>query len=504
MAILAGRLVVNVRTASAPAPPKQLGKYEVGAKIGGGGMATVYIGRADREDGTEERVALKVIRDELANDERFKSMFIDEAKILAQLSHPNIIRTLEYGVTGHHRFIAMELLSGRTYFDVWDVLATTGDRMPVWLAAWVCARTAEGLHSAHELVDEEGQSLHVIHRDVNPGNIFLTHGGDVKLIDFGLAKARVRLSKSEDGIVKGKIPYLAPEQAHGRPIDRRIDVYALGATLWESVTMKRLFKRETDVDTLRAIRDAKIPDVRTLVPDFPEELWYIIEKSLRTDRDARYETAEEFRKELDELIGGRALEMKEELASLLTRLFPGQEALQAKWEAAATSQRVPQFTMPPPAPVPVASTSMLEVAEDQSDPQQLIAEAGPASAKTEAQPTSAKTDVKPTPDAEAKPSPDVEPKQDATTAPAKSKVKNKAKSKSKSKSRSKTKSGRPPPTDTDTSRTTPTVPPARGTYRAQPEKRGARLAKPAPKRMWMSVVIVVGVALALALMLAAR
>ena len=127
-----------MRTASALAPPKQLGKYEVGAKIGGGGMATVYIGRADRDDGTEEHVALKVILDELANDERFKSMFIDEAKILAQLSHPNVIHTLEYGVTGHHRFIAMELLSGRTYSDVWELLVVKGERMPFWLAAWVC------------------------------------------------------------------------------------------------------------------------------------------------------------------------------------------------------------------------------------------------------------------------------------------------------------------------------------------------------------------------------
>ena len=108
----------------------------------------------------------------------------------------------------------------------------------------------------------------------------------MKLIDFGLAKARVRLSKSEDGIVKGKIPYLAPEQAHGRPIDRRIDVYALGATLWESVTMKRLFKRDTDVDTLRAIRDAKVPDVAHARRRFPQDLWYIIEKSLR-DRPRR-------------------------------------------------------------------------------------------------------------------------------------------------------------------------------------------------------------------------
>ena len=137
--------------------------------------------------------------------------------------------------------------------------------------------------------------------------------------------------------MKGKIPYLAPEQAHGRPIDRRIDVYALGATLWESVTMKRLFKRDTDVDTLRAIREAKVPDVRTLIEGFPADLWYIIEKSLREDRDARYETADDFRKELDEFVGARAPQMKDELAAMLTRLFPGQEARQARWEQAAAS-----------------------------------------------------------------------------------------------------------------------------------------------------------------------
>jgi serine/threonine-protein kinase len=453
----------------------------VGAKIGGGGMATVYIGRAEREDGTEERVALKVIRDELANDEQFRSMFIDEAKILAQLSHPNVIQTLEYGVTGHHRFIAMELLSGRTYFDIWEVLSSAGDRMPVWLAAWVCARIAEGLHSAHELADDTGQSLHVIHRDVNPGNIFLTHSGEVKLIDFGLAKARVRLSKSEDGIVKGKIPYLAPEQAHGRPIDRRIDVYALGATLWESVTMKRLFKRDTDVDTLRAIRDAKIPDVRTLVPDFPPDLWYIIEKALRVDRDARYETADELRKELDEFIGARAPQMKDELAALLTRLFPGQEELQAKWEQAATSVRVPQFTMPPPAPVPVASTSMLEV-DDGDDDDDSATKGEPRHEKAKETKAEEKAEEKP--------------------APAKSKGKIKVKGKTKSKTKSKkSKSGRPTPPDAERTRMTSTIPPARRGSSTRPP---APAPKPAPKRMWISGLIVVGVLMALALALAAR
>lgn len=486
-----------MRSLPALAPPKQLGKYEVGAKIGGGGMATVYIGRAGREDGTEERVALKVIRDELAHDEQFRSMFIDEAKILAQLSHPNVIRTLEFGLTGHHRFIAMELLSGRTYSDVWDLLAIKGERVPLWLAAWICARVAEGLHSAHELVDETGQPLGVIHRDVNPSNIFLTHSGEVKLIDFGLAKARVRLSKSADGVVKGKIPYLAPEQAHGKPIDRRIDVYALGATLWESVTMKRLFKRDTDVDTLRAIREAKVPDVRQLVEGFPEELWYIIEKSLREDRDARYDDADEFRKELDEFVGGRSPQMQEELAALLMRLFPGEEARQAKWERAATSVRMPMHTMPPPAPVPVASTSMLEVAEDSERQQPAAAKHVVPASEPKAKPPPVPRPV-PAPEParapEAKvppPEAKVPPPEPSQPAPKKNKSsKSKPKAKSKTKRKNKNTRSSRPPAPRESARTMPTE--------------DTEAADSGAKRTWISVAVVIAVIVALALALSSR
>ena len=340
-------------------PPKHLGRFEVGAKIGGGGMATVYLGRDIREDGSEALVALKVIRDEFANDERFAAMFVDEAKILARLSHPNVIQTLEYGVTGQHRFIAMELLSGRTIADVWEILVEAKEAFDLGMAAWVCARVAEGLHSAHELGDETGSPLGIIHRDVNPTNIFLTHSGEVKLIDFGLARARVRASKSADGIVKGKIPYLAPEQAHGRPIDRRIDIYALGTTLWEMATMKRLFKRDNDVDTLKAIRDAAVPNPRDQNPDFPESLWKIIDRALRRDRDERYATAEEMRTDLDAFARASGPHAQK-LAALVERLFPGGEARQAKWLRDAAAVGLPAATMAPPAPVPIASSSLLE------------------------------------------------------------------------------------------------------------------------------------------------
>lgn len=343
------------------AAPKHLGRFEVGAKIGGGGMATVFVGRAVRTEG-DELVALKVIRDELAHDEQFTAMFVDEAKILARLSHKNVIHTLEYGVSGHHRYIAMELLSGRTFADVWDTLAFEGQRLDRRLGAYICARVAEGLHSAHELVDEDGQPLNVIHRDVNPTNVFLTHAGEVKLIDFGLAKARVRSSKSADGIVKGKIPYLAPEQASGKAIDRRTDVYALGTTLWEATTMKRLFKRDTDVDTLRAIRDAHVPDPRATMDDFPTALWKIIDKALRRDANERYASAAEMQAALDAFVGDPK-GLDKELARLVSRLFPGGEAKQAQWLRDAAAVRAPA-TMPPPAPVALASSSGLDVAKD--------------------------------------------------------------------------------------------------------------------------------------------
>jgi serine/threonine-protein kinase len=495
----------------AVAPPKQLGKYEVGAKIGGGGMATVYVGRALRDDGSEERVALKVIRDELAHDENFRSMFIDEAKILARLSHPNVIQTLEYGLTGHHRFIAMELLSGRTYYDVWEHLVANGERMPVRLSAWICARVAEGLHSAHELVDETGHPLGVIHRDVNPGNVFLTHAGEVKLIDFGLAKARKRLSRSEDGIVKGKIPYLAPEQAHGLPIDRRIDVYALGATLWESVTMKRLFKRDTDVDTLRAIRDAHVPDVRTMVDGVSDELWGIIERSLRRARDERYATSDDLRAALDAYVGEG---MKEELAALLTRLFPGQEARQARWERAATSVRVAAHTMPPPAPVPTASSSMLEDDGEANEPSAVPAEeeeAPPSSAPASSAPerSDGGSTVSAPSERESTAPTAPTPSSPALAGPTTKKHGKHAKNqKKKKKHASKSQRAAPPAAPPSGRASAPPASPASSRRRQRRDHDAppaAAVAPPeAPRRTWVTVAVVIAVALAVALLFSAR
>lgn len=325
-------------------------------------MAHIYVGRGSGE-GSEELVALKVMRDEYGHDPRFLRMFSDESKILARLSHPNVIRTVDSGITQEHRFIVMELLAGRPLADVWDLLAARGERISLRLGAWLCARIAAGLHAAHELRDDRDAPLAVVHRDVNPSNIFLTYAGDVKLIDFGLAKASVRRSRSEFGVVKGKIPYLAPEQISTRPIDRRIDLYALGTTLWEVSTMVRLFKRDNDLETLRAIREAKVPDARQLVKDYPEPLWAAVDRALQADPENRYQTAEAMRADLDAFANDTQGEMKAELAALVSRLFPGEAAKDSSWRRAAASLKV--IAAAPPLPGSTAPAN--EISLDDSD-----------------------------------------------------------------------------------------------------------------------------------------
>ena len=341
-------------------PPTTLGRYEVGTKVGGGGMAVVYVGRGIGDDGSEELVALKVMRDEYGQDPRFLRMFSDEARILARLSHPNIIRTIESGITRDHRYIVMELLAGRTLADVWEARKAAGEQLPWRLGAWICARVADGLHAAHEMHDARGEPLAVVHRDVNPSNIFLTHSGEVKLIDFGLAKARVRRTRSVDGIVKGKFPYLAPEQLTGRSVDRKIDLFALGTTLWELATMRRLFKRESDLDTLRAVRDCVIPDPRELVAGYPDRLAAVTMSALARVPEERIESADAMRAELDAFVCDSPSDaMSAELAALMVELFPGDKDRYSRWERKAIAQRVLATVPPPPMPLAVASSDLL-------------------------------------------------------------------------------------------------------------------------------------------------
>ncbi len=366
--------------------PVRLGPFEVGAKIGGGGMASVYVGRRVSGEPADEIVAIKVIRDDLADDKKYVAMFLDEAKILSRLSHPDIIRTRDYGVDGDTRFIAMELLLGRSLLDAFDRSKEVGKRMPHDLAAFVALRVAEALHYAHALKSESGEPLHVIHRDVNPTNVFVTYGGRVKLIDFGLAKSAARLSESGEGVVKGKVPYLSPEQIEEKPFDHRTDLYTLGATLWEMTTGRRLFKRDNDVETIRAIRDHDIPDARKIVEDYPDALWSIVVHALARNPDDRYESGGAMATDLSAFLEkhGRKGDLEAELAAWIEELFPGERAKQEAWldEVSAVPASPPSTrTMAPPAPIAeVPSKSELPKDEEEEPPAPQTNERHPVAA----------------------------------------------------------------------------------------------------------------------------
>ena len=336
--------------------PPRLGRYDVRAKIGEGGMATVYVGREAGDAGGRggqhgvRVVALKVIKEEYSLNREFVNMFLDEAKIVSKLKHPNLIDVHELGNEGSRLFIAMELLAGQSLWHLWMACRDRNVRLRYDMIAWLGARIAEGLHHAHELEDEKGEPLGVVHRDVNASNIFVTYGGQVKVIDFGLAKAANRVSKTAAGVVKGKFAYMSPEQALGKPLDRRTDVFALAATLWELTVDRRLFKGKDDFETLRKVSQAAVRDPATLVEGYPPALWHIFKRALQRDRTRRYATALELAAALDKFATseGRVIDERA-MAAVMRDLFAHERQRDATWlaEASAADRPAPTESLKP-------------------------------------------------------------------------------------------------------------------------------------------------------------
>ncbi|HEX8792617.1 MAG TPA: serine/threonine-protein kinase [Polyangiaceae bacterium] len=311
---------------------KRLGEYEVVAPISQGGMASVWLGK--RSGRPADFVAVKVIRPEHARNKEFVAMLVDEAGIASRLSHPNIPVIHAFGESSEEvpqPYLVMELLRGHTLLETFKAMHARGKRFAPEIVAWIGARVADALHYAHELTDDKGAPLQVVHRDVNPANIFLTSEGVPKLIDFGLAKARDRIASTAIGVVKGKLAYLAPEQAHGKPADRRSDVFALGITLWELSLDRRLFLDETDVQTVRRVREAEVPDPGTLDETYPPELAELLLRALAKEPEKRWQTAAELRDGLDAFAKSRQPKLGAmEVRALLTETFAGTPP--AEWE----------------------------------------------------------------------------------------------------------------------------------------------------------------------------
>lgn len=275
-----------------------LGSYEVVRKLGSGGMAEVFLAKQHMAGDVERSVVIKAILPHLAEDERFVRMFLREARIAAHLSHPNIVQIHDVSVIESRPCIVMEFLRGR---DLWYVLKTLTDRedeVGAVPAAAVVAQAASALDYAHRRRDDQGRKLELVHRDISPHNLFLTREGQVKVLDFGIAKSRYSQHKTQDGVIRGKLPYMAPEQARNLAIDGRADQFALGVILWEMLTCQRLFAREDPFLTLTELFQKDVRPPSDLVAGSPKELDVIALRALARDPEQRYPSCEAMATEL--------------------------------------------------------------------------------------------------------------------------------------------------------------------------------------------------------------
>jgi serine/threonine-protein kinase len=280
----------------------RLGRYELLARIATGGMGEIFLARLDGAAGFEKLCVIKRILPHLADDARFRAMLIGEARIASKMSHANICHIYELDETDHQLYLVMEYLEGVTLLQLLRSLSRSDARLDLGFVAGVVQQACEGLHYAHELRDRAGASLGVVHRDVTPSNLFLTESGVVKIVDFGIAKAK-DTQETNSGAIKGKYAYMAPEQLRGMPIDRRADVFSLGVVVFEMLTCRRLYQRKTDYLTFRAVMEQPMVDVRLHRPDAPEGLTEVLARALERDPDRRYASVRQLGSALLEAFG---------------------------------------------------------------------------------------------------------------------------------------------------------------------------------------------------------
>ncbi|MGZ6163036.1 MAG: serine/threonine protein kinase, partial [Myxococcaceae bacterium] len=288
-----------------PTPKKQpipFGRYLLLDRINIGGMAEVWRGKVFGAGGFERLVAIKRILPNIAEDEEFISMFQDEAKISVQLTHANICQIYELNRLGPSLFIAMEYVPGKDLRSIFERARKKGEPPPVPLVCYVIGKLCEGLDYAHRKKDPSSRDLNVVHRDVSPQNVLISFEGEVKVIDFGIAKAAGKVTKTQAGILKGKFGYMSPEQIRGRPLDRRSDVFSIGVCLYELLTGERLFVGESDFQVLEKVRKAEVLPPSTYNRKIPEALERIVLKALAKDPQDRFQYASELADELQRFL----------------------------------------------------------------------------------------------------------------------------------------------------------------------------------------------------------
>jgi serine/threonine-protein kinase len=278
--------------------PEPFGRYLIIHKLATGGMGEVLLARQSGPGGFDRFVAIKRLLPHLAENAQFVQMFLDEARLAARLTHPNICQIHEFGCNDGSYYLAMEYLSGESLSAVLEGANEKGKPLAHGIAAYIVAHACEGLHYAHERTDDEGKPLQLVHRDVSPSNLFLTYDGNVKLLDFGIAKAANRIAHTNTGSLKGKFGYIAPEAYQGAELDRRTDIFSMGVVLWEMLAKKRLYKREAEYLVGKAIVEEPPPDPRGIDPSIPAPLAEIALRALAKKPGERFQTALEMRRAL--------------------------------------------------------------------------------------------------------------------------------------------------------------------------------------------------------------
>jgi serine/threonine-protein kinase len=304
-----------------PAPlPQTVGKYQVLDRLAVGGMAELLKARVTGQHGFEKLVALKKILPHLATDAGFVEMFFDEARLTAQLDHPNIVQVFELGTDSDTPYIAMQFVDGLDVLGLLRECARAQIRLPPELAAFIARQVLEALDYAHTARDAQGRALGIVHRDISPGNILVSWRGDVKLTDFGIARAIERQHKTEAGTLKGKYGYMAPEQVSSGDVDARCDVFAVGVVLAEMVMARRLFTAPNDLDVLLMVRDARLDRLQKYAAEFPVDLRPLIVKALGRAPETRWQSAAEFRDAIDDWLGRKGRFTTRDLAEFVGRV----------------------------------------------------------------------------------------------------------------------------------------------------------------------------------------
>jgi len=299
--------------------PQKLGRYILERRLAAGGMAEVFLARQSGPEGFEKVCVVKRMLPHLTDDEVFVSMFLDEARLAARLTHPNIAQIFDFGRNEDAYYLAMEYVAGSNLHWVVDDHARRGAKMPLPAVLKVVALACQGLDFAHNATDEAGKPLQIIHRDISPHNIMLSKTGDVKLIDFGIAKASTGLHLTKAGTLKGKYAYMAPEQVMGKPLDRRTDIYAMGLVLWELLANRPAIIGDSEASLMGAAARREFQAIETVRSDVPPEVRAVLERALAKELTGRYDSAAQMADELEDWLTKQGVRVKQsDLAALMT------------------------------------------------------------------------------------------------------------------------------------------------------------------------------------------